>query len=59
MSSELMFAVFVLSGVAVGFFAGLFGIGGGLIMLPSRALAGLFAMFLVFNGSHLLYAALR
>lgn len=26
--------------------------------LPSRALAGLFALFLVFNGSHLLYSAL-
>jgi uncharacterized membrane protein YfcA len=26
--------------------------------LPARVLAGLFAMFLVFNGSHLLYSAL-
>jgi uncharacterized protein len=26
--------------------------------LPSRALAGLFALFLVFNGGHLVYAAL-
>jgi uncharacterized membrane protein YfcA len=26
--------------------------------LPSRTLAGLFAMFLIFNGSHLLYSAL-
>ena len=26
--------------------------------LPSRALAGLFAMFLIFNGSHLLYSSL-
>lgn len=26
--------------------------------LPSRALAGLFALFLIFNGSHLLYSAL-
>jgi uncharacterized protein len=34
MSSELVFAVFGLSGVAAGFFAGLFGIGGGLIMVP-------------------------
>ncbi len=34
MSNELMFAVFGLSGVAAGFFAGLFGIGGGLIMVP-------------------------
>jgi uncharacterized membrane protein YfcA len=34
MSSELTFAVFGLSGVAAGFFAGLFGIGGGLIMVP-------------------------
>ena len=34
MSSQLMFAVFGLSGVAAGFFAGLFGIGGGLIMVP-------------------------
>jgi uncharacterized membrane protein YfcA len=32
--SELMFAVFGLSGIAAGFFAGLFGIGGGLIMVP-------------------------
>src|SRR5579871_1202583 len=34
MSVELLFAVFALSGVAAGFFAGLFGIGGGLIMVP-------------------------
>ena len=34
MSNELMFAVFGLSGIAAGFFAGLFGIGGGLIMVP-------------------------
>jgi uncharacterized protein len=34
MSNELMFAVFALSGIAAGFFAGLFGIGGGLIMVP-------------------------
>ena len=34
MASELIFAVFGLSGVAAGFFAGLFGIGGGLIMVP-------------------------
>jgi uncharacterized membrane protein YfcA len=34
MGSELTFAVFALSGVAAGFFAGLFGIGGGLIMVP-------------------------
>jgi uncharacterized protein len=34
MSYQLMFAVFGLSGVAAGFFAGLFGIGGGLIMVP-------------------------
>ena len=34
MSTELMLAVFGLSGVAAGFFAGLFGIGGGLIMVP-------------------------
>jgi uncharacterized protein len=34
MGSELIFAVFGLSGVAAGFFAGLFGIGGGLIMVP-------------------------
>ena len=34
MGSELTFAVFGLSGVAAGFFAGLFGIGGGLIMVP-------------------------
>jgi uncharacterized protein len=27
--------------------------------LPSRTLAGLFAVFLIFNGSHLLYSALR
>ena len=26
--------------------------------LPSRVLAGLFALFLIFNGSHLLYSAL-
>jgi uncharacterized membrane protein YfcA len=32
--SELTFAVFGLSGIAAGFFAGLFGIGGGLIMVP-------------------------
>jgi uncharacterized membrane protein YfcA len=32
--SELILAVFGLSGVAAGFFAGLFGIGGGLIMVP-------------------------
>src|SRR5258708_36402543 len=32
--SELTFAIFGLSGVAAGFFAGLFGIGGGLIMVP-------------------------
>jgi uncharacterized membrane protein YfcA len=34
MSSEFMFVVFGLSGIAAGFFAGLFGIGGGLIMVP-------------------------
>jgi uncharacterized protein len=34
MSTQLMFAVFGLSGIAAGFFAGLFGIGGGLIMVP-------------------------
>ena len=34
MNSEIAFAVFALSGVAAGFFAGLFGIGGGLIMVP-------------------------
>ena len=34
MGSELTFAVFGLSGVAAGFFAGMFGIGGGLIMVP-------------------------
>jgi len=34
MSGQLMFAVFGLSGIAAGFFAGLFGIGGGLIMVP-------------------------
>jgi uncharacterized protein len=27
--------------------------------LPSRALAGLFALFLVFNGAHLLYSAMK
>src|ERR1700733_14281955 len=31
---DLPFAVFGLSGIAAGFFAGLFGIGGGLIMVP-------------------------
>lgn len=34
MSTELLLAVFGLSGIASGFFAGLFGIGGGLIMVP-------------------------
>jgi uncharacterized protein len=34
MSTALVFAVFGLSGIASGFFAGLFGIGGGLIMVP-------------------------
>ena len=34
MSSELILAVFALSGVAVGFLAGLFGVGGGIIMVP-------------------------
>ncbi len=34
MSAQLIFAVFGLSGIASGFFAGLFGIGGGLIMVP-------------------------
>ena len=34
MSTELMVAVFGLSGIASGFLAGLFGIGGGLIMVP-------------------------
>src|SRR5689334_13761810 len=34
MSTALLFAVFGLSGIAAGFFAGLFGIGGGLIMVP-------------------------
>ena len=34
MGSELTLAVFGLSGIAAGFFAGLFGIGGGLIMVP-------------------------
>jgi uncharacterized protein len=33
-SSELTLVVFALSGIAAGFFAGLFGIGGGLIMVP-------------------------
>jgi uncharacterized membrane protein YfcA len=33
-SEELTFAVFGLSGIAAGFLAGLFGIGGGLIMVP-------------------------
>lgn len=39
MGSELTFAVFGLSGVAAGFFAGLFGIGGGLIMVPALVYA--------------------
>ena len=34
MSTALLFAVFALGGIASGFFAGLFGIGGGLIMVP-------------------------
>jgi len=34
MSTALLFAVFGLGGIASGFFAGLFGIGGGLIMVP-------------------------
>jgi uncharacterized protein len=34
MSGELVFAVFGLSGLMAGFLAGLFGIGGGLIMVP-------------------------
>ena len=34
MGSELTFAVFGLSGIAAGFLAGLFGIGGGLILVP-------------------------
>ncbi len=34
MSTTLVFAVFGLSGIVSGFFAGLFGIGGGLIMVP-------------------------
>ncbi len=34
MSTELMVAIFGLSGIASGFLAGLFGIGGGLIMVP-------------------------
>ncbi|MFZ3352235.1 MAG: sulfite exporter TauE/SafE family protein [Xanthobacteraceae bacterium] len=34
MSTVLLFAVFGLGGIASGFFAGLFGIGGGLIMVP-------------------------
>jgi uncharacterized protein len=34
MSTELMIAMFGLSGIASGFLAGLFGIGGGLIMVP-------------------------
>jgi uncharacterized membrane protein YfcA len=34
MSGELTFAVFGLSGLVAGFLAGLFGIGGGLIMVP-------------------------
>jgi len=34
-----MFAVFGLSGIASGFFAGLFGIGGGLIMVPALVYA--------------------
>jgi uncharacterized membrane protein YfcA len=34
MGMGLSFAVFSLSGIAAGFFAGLFGIGGGLIMVP-------------------------
>jgi uncharacterized protein len=39
MSAQLMFAVFGLSGIASGFFAGLFGIGGGLIMVPALVYA--------------------
>jgi uncharacterized protein len=39
MSAELMFALFGLSGIASGFFAGLFGIGGGLIMVPALVYA--------------------
>lgn len=34
MSTSILFAVFGLSGIVSGFFAGLFGIGGGLIMVP-------------------------
>src|SRR5258708_15646900 len=34
LGSEWTFAIFAASGVAAGFFAGLFGIGGGLIMVP-------------------------
>jgi hypothetical protein len=34
MNTALLFAVFGLGGIASGFFAGLFGIGGGLIMVP-------------------------
>jgi uncharacterized protein len=39
MGDDLAFVIFGLSGLAAGFFAGLFGIGGGLIMVPALVYA--------------------
>jgi uncharacterized membrane protein YfcA len=54
---ELTFAVFGLSGVAAGFFAGLFGIGGGLIMVPGAGTQHAVAMALGTSMAAIVFSA--